>query len=464
MPGRSITRRLAALFCGVSSVVLVVLGLFLQRTIAAHFEEADLVELRGKLELAANLMAQVGSEVELDRLPGQLDAALVGHHNLSVLLSRANGERIFASSTATFPGLTSGIEAAASIPQAHATIRENAEGIYRAIAARLPLGIPGEPPATVVTALEISHHRIFLAKFQRAQWTATGLAIALTTLLGWWVARRGLAPLRDMGERARGVSAERLSTRLDLATLPVELIALATAFNDMLARLEDAFRRLSEFSSDIAHEFRTPISNLMTQCHVALSQARSAEHYREILYSNLEEYERLARMVSDMLFLAKADNGQMIARRERVDLAETMRELYDFYGALAEEGGVGLDLDGDGEVAGDRLMLRRALANLLSNAIRHTPTGGTVRTDIGQDGKAQRLSVANPGSAIPVEHLPRLFDRFYRTDASRTRESEGAGLGLAITKAIIEAHGGSIEVRSDSNATCFTIHLPGGAK
>ncbi len=458
---KSITRRLAALYCLVASVVLIALGLYLQTAVALHFEESDLTELRGKLELTASLLEQVTSAADLDRLPAQLDAALVGHHNLSILVSRASGEQIFASSSATYPGSPVAPTPAASIADVRPVVWQNADGMYRGIAAHLPVGIAGEPPATVVAALEIGHHHEFLAEFRRAQWTATILAIALMTLLGWWVARRGMSPLHDMSARARGVSAEQLNTRFDLATLPVELVALAAAFNDMLARLEHAFRRLSEFSSDIAHELRTPISNLMTQTHVSLSQARSAENYREILYSSLEEYERLARMVSDMLFLAKADDGQMIARRERVDLAATVRELYDFYGALAEERGVGLDLQGTGGVAGDRLMLRRALANLLSNGIRHTPAGGALHTRIADNGQGWlALRISNPGSPIPAEHLPRLFDRFYRVDASRRRETEGAGLGLAITKAIVEAHGGHIGVTSDSASTCFSIELP----
>lgn len=458
---RSVTRRLAALFCLVASIVLIVLGLYLQTTLASHFEETDLVELRGKLELTANLLAQAGSAADLDRVPAQLDAALVGHHNLLVLVSRANGERIFASSGARYPGAALHLNVSDAIADAAPLVWDDSRGVYRGIGARLPLGVAGEPPATVIAALEISHHREFLAKFRRAQWTATVLAIALTALLGWWVARRGLVPLRDMSDHARGISARQLGHRFDLATLPVELVALAAAFNDMLARLEDAFRRLSEFSSDIAHELRTPISNLMTQTEVSLSQARSAENYREILYSNLEEYDRMARMVSDMLLLAKADHGQMIVSRERVDLAATVRELYDFYGALAEERDIGLDVQGEGQVEGDRLMLRRALANLMSNAIRHTPRGGTIRVTIGRTAQdAVDLCVENPGAPIAPEHLPRLFDRFYRVNAARSRESEGAGLGLAITKAIVEAHSGRIGVTSDDRGTRFRVELP----
>ncbi len=230
----------------------------------------------------------------------------------------------------------------------------------------------------------------------------------------------------------------------------------------MLARLEDSFRRLSDFSSDLAHELRTPISNLMTETQVAISKARSADQYREVLYSNLEEYERLARMIADMLFLAKSDNRLIVPSSEMVDLAAETRGLFDFYEALAEEHGVGLVLTGAGLVLGDRLMIRRALSNLLSNAIRHTSRDGSVKVliDRRKSGEIQ-LSVDNPGEDIEPEHLPRLFDRFYRVDPSRHKApSDGAGLGLAITKSIVEAHQGTIQIFSSNGSTRFAITFP----
>ena len=244
--------------------------------------------------------------------------------------------------------------------------------------------------------------------------------------------------------------------------MPPELIDLAIAFNDMLARLEGSFRRLSDFSSDLAHELRTPVSNLMTQTQVALSKTRSADQYREVLYSNLEEYERLARMIADMLFLAKADNGLIVPSSETVDLAAEVRDLFGFYEAFAEEQGVRLQLAGAGSISGDRLMMRRALSNLLSNALRHTARGGTVSVLIDQHKSGEiQLSVENPGEDIEPQHLPRLFDRFYRVDPSRHKaRSDGAGLGLAITKSIVEAHQGTISVSSSNGLTFFAITFP----
>ena len=192
---------------------------------------------------------------------------------------------------------------------------------------------------------------------------------------------------------------------------------------------------------------------------VALARARSEDEYREVLASNAEEYERLARMVGDMLFLAQADHGLVVPSREPVDLALQVRELFDFFDALAEEKGLRLTLTGSGQVSGDKLMLRRALANLISNAIRHTPAGGAIRVDIESSSEGTKLSVENSGEPIPREQMSRIFDRFYRGDPSRHEGGEGAGLGLAITRSIIRAHGGEIGVRSVTGGVCFELRM-----
>ena len=199
----------------------------------------------------------------------------------------------------------------------------------------------------------------------------------------------------------------------------------------------------------------------MTQTQVAVSKARNADEYREVLYSNLEEYDRLARMIADMLFIAKTDNHLMTMRREDTDIGAEIEQLVDFYQALADEQGVTIARHGAGHLIGDALMVRRALSNLLSNAIRHTPRGGSVSISVSAAAAAHTMvRVENTGDAIPAEHLPRLFDRFYRVDRARSRNSDGAGLGLAIVKSIVEAHGGAISVASAAGTTVFEIDFP----
>jgi two-component system heavy metal sensor histidine kinase CusS len=205
---------------------------------------------------------------------------------------------------------------------------------------------------------------------------------------------------------------------------------------------------------------RTPVSNLLTQTQVTLSKPRSVREYQDILASNAEELERLSRIIADMLFLSKSDNNLIIPHREKVDLIAEVSSLFDFYEALVEDKGISLTYSGKGTVYGDRLMLRRAINNLLSNAVRHTPEGSRIEVRVDSDNSAIVLSVQNTGETIAPEHLPRLFDRFYRVHTSRQSLGEGAGLGLAITRSIAHAHGGEALAHSERGITTFEIRLP----
>jgi two-component system heavy metal sensor histidine kinase CusS len=237
--------------------------------------------------------------------------------------------------------------------------------------------------------------------------------------------------------------------------VPPELAELVVAFNAMLARLEESFQRLSDFSADLAHELRTPIHNLRMQTEVSLSKTRPVDEYRELLASNLEEYERLARIIADMLFLAKADHGLLIPHIEPLALHPLCERLIEYYGLLAEQ--IDLQLVGDRiTLDGDRLMLERALGNLLSNAIHHTPPGGTITIRLSGGETQAEIAISNSGQPIPDNAMHRIFDRFVRLDAN----TEGNGLGLAITRSIVQAHGGQIAVSTTGHSTTFAFTLP----
>ena len=459
----SLTGRLTLLFASASTAVLLTLGLLIGHTVEQHFVEQDMEQMAGKLHLVGHLLEKVQTRTDLTALVAQLDDSLVGHHGLTLLVRGPAGETLFATEGADADFPTSFLARAAGALPAPPQVwrRDDAQGgqPLRGIAALLPTGIAGLPPLQVAIAVDIAHHEHFMAAFQRTLWLFVTLAAAVVGFLGWAAVRRGLAPLQAIRRGAAGVTASRLNTRLSLEAIPVELAELAETLNDMLARLENSFQRLQDFSSDLAHELRTPISNLMTETQVALTRTRSADAYREVLASNVEEYERLARMIGDMLFLAQADNGWLIPLREEVDLANEVRALFDFFDALAEEKALHLSLSGSAQVSGDRLMLRRALANLLANAIRHTPPDGRIHVRIAAGSDGTTLAVENSGESIPPEHLSRIFDRFYRADPSRQHSDEGAGLGLAITRSIINAHGGEIHVRSGNEGVCFEIRM-----
>lgn len=460
LPGRSLTLRLAALFGAAAGIALLVLGYVIGAAVDRHFQDIDRDELESKLEVARQALAKVRDPAGLDAVPAFLDAALAGHHGLSVLITTADGQRLFASSGTDFPAPPPELMARPAATPPPLLTWTRGERAWRGIIATVPTGIAGMAPVQVLVAVDIHHHQDFLAAFHTTLWVAVALTLAVIILLGWLAARRGLMPMRQMARVAKGISAEQLHQRIGIDNLPVELVDLAEAFNGMLTRLEESFQRLSHFSSDLAHELRTPVSNLMTQAQVALSRPRSADDYREVLYSSLEEYDRLSRMISDMLFLAKADNGLMVPNREEVDLAREAAELFDFYEALAEEKQIVLRRQGEAILHGDRLMLRRALSNLISNAIRYTPPGSSIEIGLETGTGGTRIWVENPGEPIPPEHLPHLFDRFYRADPSRQKSGEGVGLGLAITRSIVEAHRGRIQVSSANRRTRFEIVFP----
>jgi heavy metal sensor kinase len=456
---KSITFRLTLLFASVSTMVLLLLGLLIGSLVERHFEELDMELLGGKLELLQHILKKVRSDPELAALPGQLQDSMVGHPGLAVVVLKPNGQTLYSTEGAKFPEelLAGGGEK--PLHPMFWTDPENHR--YRGISSEAPTRIEGAAPVVVAVSTDLSHHEHFMHSFRTALWTAMGLAALLTGFLGWIAARQGLAPLRDISRSAAGITATRLDQRLPLASIPVELAEVAKTLNEMLARLEESFRRLSDFSSDIAHELRTPVSNLLTQTQVTLSKTRTLDKYQDVLASNAEEFERLSRMIADMLFLAKSDNNLIVPHREKVDLVVEVSSLVEFYEALAEEKGVSLTYSGRGTVYGDRLMLRRAVNNLLSNAVRHTPERGKIEVRVDDSGiSTVVLSVQNTGETIAPEHLPRLFDRFYRIHASRQRFGEGAGLGLAITRSIAHAHGGEALARSEGGFTTFEIRLP----
>lgn len=457
---RSITLRLTLLFASASSVVLLLLGLVIGAAVDRHFEAQDLDVLAGKLKLLQHALEKVSSFAELAALPQQLADSLVGHQGLEVMVRAPDGSVLFASDGAEFPQALLARQAAADSlrPTVWTTGRQQPR---RGISALAPTSIAGAPPAVVAVATDISHHEHFMASFRSTLWSFVVLAALATGFLGWMAARRGLAPLQAIRRRAAVITAHRLDARLPVDSVPAELLELVETLNEMLLRLETSFAQLSDFSSDIAHELRTPVSNLLTQTQVMLAKERSGDEYRDVLASNSEELERLSRMISDMLFLAKSDKQLIVPHREPVNLLDEVKGLFEFYGILAEDKSIVMSCAGGGCVSGDRLMLRRAISNLLSNALHHTPSGGRIGVRIDAVGDTRlRLSVTNSGAPIPAEHLSRLFDRFYRVDSSRQRLGDGVGLGLAITRSIMRAHGGDALVRCDRTGTVFELVLP----
>jgi two-component system heavy metal sensor histidine kinase CusS len=299
----------------------------------------------------------------------------------------------------------------------------------------------------------------------RASMLAVPLLLVAVAMGAWLIARMALAPLLRFRRLAAAIGEKSLDQRVSEADLPAELAELAREFNAMLGRIDRGYRRLQEFSADLAHELRTPIATLMGRSQVALSQRRTEAELRDVLEGDIEELERLSRLIHDMLFIAQAEHGPGALKLEPVDLRSEASRVMDYLSIVAEEKGVTVDLQGHAQLQAEHLLVQRAITNLVSNAIRHARPNSVVRVAIASDRDGTRLHVANTGEPIAAEHLERIFDRFYRVDASRTRLSGGTGLGLAIVRSIMEAHGGQVTAASDpaTETTVFTLFFPAPA-
>lgn len=455
-PRFSLTTRLTLFYTLASATVLLGLGWLTLLAMNQHFEDLDRGILQDKIHLIQEVAAKASSKADLQE---RLSEVLHSHEGLIVTVG-ANGVPLYATEDLKIPH-----ESVRNVDkdlQAQTMLTWQNEGHqYRALGALVSSPLQKDETLTVWVALDTKLHDHFQMHFQATLTIYVILATLFSGVLGWIAANRGLAPLRTMKSRAQAVTSNKLGERMPVDAVPVEMADLATTLNDMLDRLQEDFRRLSEFSSDLAHELRTPISNLLTETQVTLSAKRCNGDYQDVLASNSEELQRLARMVSDMLLLAKTEHGLALPSREAIVVATEVQALFDFYEALASEKGIRLELIGNGTVSGDRLMLRRALSNLLSNALRHADPQTAVTIQIETLDQTTEVRVINHGASISPEMLPRLFDRFFRVDKSRAHpESDGAGLGLAITRAIMEAHGGGIMVSSKSGETYFSLRFP----
>jgi two-component system heavy metal sensor histidine kinase CusS len=317
-------------------------------------------------------------------------------------------------------------------------------------------------PFRLQVALDTSRDEALLGGYRRALLAVLAAGVLAAVVGGVALARHGMRPLAEIARTVREVSSHRLDTRVGATPWPTELRELAAAFDAMLDRLEDAFARLSQFSANLAHELRTPIANLRGAAEVALSRTRGSDEYRELLASSLEEYDRLARMIDGLLFLARAESGEAVATRAALDAAGEVTAVCEFFTPLAEERGVRLLRHGNASVCADAILLRRALSNVLANAVQHTPAGGEVRVTVADHGGAGvEITVRDGGPGIPPAELRRVWDRFYRGAGARAENPQGSGLGLAIVRSIMELHGGRATISSDEGGgTTVMLRFP----
>lgn len=336
--------------------------------------------------------------------------------------------------------------------------------VFRVTTTTVPVGLPPTQSDTIQIAIDVSQKEALLARYRRWFWTILVGSLAIFPLVGYQIARQGIRPVEEIATTAQHISSTNLHERIQPEGYPSELASLAGTFNQMLDRLEESFDRISRFSADIAHDLRTPVNNIRGEAEVALARARTVDEYREVLGSCLEEAVRLSNLISDLLFLARAESPLGHLHWARVDVDELLSSVREYYEGAAAEGGISLTTaNGDKPVTAelDRMLVQRAVGNLVANAVAHTPRGGSVVLRANAEADSVRIEVSDTGVGIPTDALPKVFDRFFRVDQSRSQASGGTGLGLAIVQSIMALHNGNAEIQSQpGHGTRVTLRMP----
>lgn len=462
---QAITFRLTALYAATTLVVLLICGLalywFLMRSFEAEngrYLSAKVHELRSDFaddgNRTAKLMHEIRTETEAARFR-EYYARLVSH---GVVIGETPGmhSRL---PLHLFP-VAQSYSSFSDSPRFAGTERNRT---YMLASVMLGRDAASGEPLDLQLAVDVSRDRAVLADYRNTLLIVLALGTLIATSLGVWTARRGLAPLREMTRVIETTSAEQLEDRApETRHWPRELHGLAEAFDRMLGRLTESFQRLQQFSADVAHELRTPLGNLLGEAEVALTHTRTVETYRAIVGSMHEEGQRLTRIVESLLFLARAEQGQAEPRLERFELGTCVEAVTEYFHPRAEGKQIALSHRGRAEITADAELVQRAIGNLVSNAIRYTPAGGAIEVLVERlDSGNTVLSVTDTGSGIAEEHIPHLFDRFYRVDEARADAAHGSGLGLSIVKSIMALHSGSVRIDSRSGeGTTVTLDFP----
>jgi heavy metal sensor kinase len=315
----------------------------------------------------------------------------------------------------------------------------------------------------VALGRSLSLNQALVQRFTLRYFAALPVIVFVGGLLGWLLTKRAMQPLQDLVRTSESITGASLSLRIPLRGAGDEIDRLIDTFNRMIGRLENSFQQMRQFTTDVSHELRTPITAVRGQLEVALMTARSEEELRDAIQAALEESERLSNLVKAMLALSHAESGQTVLRRQQQDLSVLAGDVLEQFHILAEEAGVRLlaVLPPGCEAEIDRTQFERLVSNLLSNAIKYTPSGGEVRLRLTPGAGSVELAVEDTGCGIPPEHLPHIFDRFYRVPGADAGSERGLGLGLSFVAWIVSAHGGKIDVSSQpASGSSFVVTLP----
>ena len=333
--------------------------------------------------------------------------------------------------------------------------------IFLLITRYLPISDDTASSWQVQAALNVTQDELLLFQYQKMLGLVLFIGVCFSTLAGFWITRKGLKPLNKITQAVQTISINHLHESISSEKWPKELALLATAFDEMLNRLDESFARLSQFSADLAHELRTPINNLMGETEIALSRQRTVEDYQQILESNMEEFNRLNRMIEELLFLSRAESPEAKIHCSVLVLEDELETISTYYESLAADKKIKIQIVGRATVFADPLLLRRALNNLIANAISYTDIKGKIQIRAIPSKHYTEINVCDNGIGIDSSELSKIFDRFYRADKARAKNTLGTGLGLSLVKSIMELHKGTVTINSTiGQGTTVILRFP----
>ena len=446
----SLSLRLASLFAAISILLLSGIGLYLYQSLQQQIVWRDDMALRGRVERIDAIIRTTDDLSSLSLRP-QLYENMLGNRDHVLWVLDSHGLPIIAINPPQLP-----------IPSVSPRLTPQLLEVTSPQPVRLAVQLVpyGSERLTIIAGKLLSERQQMLATYQRTIGLAVLLGTLLAFVLGWLVSVRSLRPVRQLAAQAAAIDVQHLDLRLESLAKQHELAVLSETLNHMLDRLERGFIQLSRFSEDLAHEMRTPLNNLLGQTSWTLQQPRSVADYQELLFSHQEEYERLARMIENMLFLARAEQPNASIQPQWIELRSLVDQLCDYFEGVAAERQLIFDNQASGKLWAEPELVQRALANLIANAVRYANPNTTITIHSQHGATAVQLSVSNQGTAIDPEHVDLIFQRFYRCDPSRQQSGDSGGLGLAIVRSIMQLHQGQASVDCTAPYTRFCLSFP----
>jgi two-component system heavy metal sensor histidine kinase CusS len=463
---RSLTATLALVFAGTTLAVFAFVGSYVYLALAHEVRTQDDLDIVLATRHTRRLIEELADTRDLRMHDERIESQVLGNEALSVEVLDATGQvllkhnRLETADRLSWPAEV--IAASRQITPAAIVERSATDKTpFRRIAAMARLA---DGSGVVIIVTRNMHDRWLLLDQYRDRLCFAGSAgVMAAFLMSYLLVRRALSPLRAIARSAENFTVDNLASRIEVGNVPQELKTLIVSLNTMFAGFEQGFNRLSRFTADLAHDMRTPLGNLRGATEVALARPRSNEEYQAVLASNLEECDRLSRMIENVLFLARAEHPNFAKHTLEFNVGDELLKITEYFEGIADDAGVHLRVSGGGRLSADVELFRRAVSNLLANAVRYTPRDGNITLDAQVRDSMMHVAVTNQGVPLDPALLERVFERFYRADPSRTSSHSttgSTGLGLAIVRTIMDLHGGKAHAESEPGATRFVLTFP----